>query len=183
MATRTEKKTERERISFELPRVPHSLRGFIEKAVTDERTMLSFVESPGSALRAAGVPIQAECFTRADCDRLIHVLGALRNLVADGAIARDFRFERVFTVADTVAYQEQHSSTETYAEKNFDHSQEGHSAENKSSTEGGIKSDFSKAGILTRPIEDIVAPLLSPGDLASIAALMQANIKAKFTIR
>jgi hypothetical protein len=45
--------TKNERISFDLPMVPYSVRAFIEKAVNDERTMLSFVESPGTALRAA----------------------------------------------------------------------------------------------------------------------------------
>jgi hypothetical protein len=92
------------RISFDLPLTPHALRAFIEKAVQDEHTMLAFVESPGTALRAAGVPIEMDCLTRSDCDRLIQVLGNLRNLVASGLLARDFRFEDVFTIADSVAY-------------------------------------------------------------------------------
>jgi hypothetical protein len=169
------KQVKPERISIELPMVPHSLRGFVERAVTDERFMLAFVESPGNALRSAGVPVDADCLTKADTDRLLLVLGRLRNLVASGKVARDFRFERVFAVANPVAYQEQTSHEETYAYKNFDHSTEGQSAENKSSTEGGIKTEFSKKG-LTR-IEDIFAPLISPGVLAEITALMEANLK------
>jgi len=169
-----------ERISFDLPAVPYALRAFIERAVTDERVMLSFVESPGTALRAAGVPIDMSCLTRGDCDRLTLVLGRLRNLVASGNIKKDFRFEQVFTIGATVEYQEQTSHSESYAAHNFDHSQDGQTAENKSSTEGGIKDDFSKAGLGRKDFGDIVAPLINPGDLAAITALMQANLSARF---
>jgi hypothetical protein len=164
-----------ERLSFELPMVPYSVRGFVERAVTDERFMLTFIESPGNALRAAGVPVDAKCLTKTDTDRLQAVLGRLRNLVSSGKIARQFRFEEVFAVANPVAYQEQSSREESHAYKNFDHSTEGTSAENKSSTEGGIKTEFSKKG-LSR-IEDIFAPLISPSVLAEISALMEANLK------
>lgn len=164
------------RISFELPVVPYALRAFIEKAVTDDRTRMSFVESPGNALRAAGVPMQVEDLTKDDTDRLLGVIGNLRALIENDKIASDFRFEDVFKIASQDGYQEQRSSSEAYAETNFDHSQEGHSAENKSSSEGGIKDNFSKAG-LGRRIDDISAPLISPGDLASITALMQANTR------
>ena len=170
-----------ERISFDLPAVPYSLRAFIEHAVKDERTMLSFVESPGTALRAAGVPIQTDCLTKADCDRLKLVLGKLRNLVASGKIAKDFRFEEVFSVAGNVAYEQTKSSEEAYAEKNFDHSQEGHDAERKSSTEEGISKNF--AGFPNRAIDDIIAPLISPGDLAAITTLMNAKIRSGFAGR
>ena len=170
------KAPKKERISFQLPVVPHSLRAFVEKTVKDERMMLSFVESPESALRAAGIPIQLECLTRSDYDRLKLVLGKLRNLVADGKIAKDFRFEDVFSFAGLVAYQEQYSSTESYAYTNFDHSTDGQSSENRSSREGGIKNDFSKAGIRGLDVEEIVAPMLRAGDLAAIATLMQTNL-------
>lgn len=162
------------RLSFELPMVPYSLRAFVEKAVSDDRFMMSFVESPGSALRAAGVPVDADCLTKSDTDRLRDVLGKLRNLVATGKLAKDFRFEDVFVIANPVAYQEQHSTSESYAYQNFDHSQSGQSSENKSHTEGGIKTDFAKSGL--GRIEDIFAPLISPGALAAIGALMQANV-------
>jgi len=137
---------------------------------------MSFVESPGNALRAAGVPIQVEDLTKDDTDRLRDVIVNLRSLMDNDKIASDFRFEDVFKIASQVSYQEQHSSTESYAYTNFDHSQDGQSAENKSSTEGGIKDNFSKAG-LGRNIEDIAAPLISPGDLAAITALMHANTR------
>jgi hypothetical protein len=163
------------RISFALPVVPVSLRDFIERAIRDERTMISFVESPGTALRAAGIPIDTACLTRIDTDRLRDVLGKLRNMVASGKIARDFRFEEVFAISENASYQEQRSTSETYANVNFDHSTQGQSAENKSHTEGGIKTDFSKSGL--GRVEDIFAPLISPGDLASITALMEANIQ------
>jgi hypothetical protein len=163
------------RLSFALPMVPYSLRSFVERAVTDDRFMLSFVESPGHALRAAGVPVDPMCLKKADTDRLQSVLGRLRNLIAEGKVARDFRFEAVFAVADPVAYQEQTSREESYAYKNFDHSQEGTSSENKSHTEGGIKTEFSKKGL--GRIEDIFAPLISPGVLAEITSLMDANLK------
>lgn len=170
-----------ERLSFELPMVPYSLRGFVERAVMDERFMLTFVESPGIALRAAGVPVEEKCLTKADTDRLQAVLGRLRNLVSAGKIARDFRFEQIFAVQSPVAYQEQSTREETHAYKNFDHSQEGTSAEKKSTTEGGIKTEFSKKG-LSR-IEDIFAPLISPSVLAQITALMEANLKVIERVR
>jgi len=162
-----------ERLSFELPMVPFSLRAFVERAVSDDRFMMSFVESPGNALRAAGVPVDVDCLTRTDTDRLRDVLGKLRNLVAAGKLSKDFRFEDVFVIANPVAYQEQHSTSESYAYQNFDHSQDGQSSENKSHTEGGIKTDFSKSGL--GRVEDIFAPLISPGALAAISALMQAK--------
>ena len=148
------------RISFALPVVPFSLRAFVERAVRDERTMMSFVEIPGAALSAAGVPIDAACLTRTDTDQLRDVLGKLRNMVASGKIARDFRFEDVFAISDPAAYQEQRSTSESYAYQNFDHSPGGTSAENKSHTEGGIKTDFFKSGL--GRVEDILAPLISP---------------------
>ena len=87
-----------ERLSFELPMVPFSLRAFVEKADFDDRFMLSFVESPGNALRAAGVPVDPDCLTKSNTDRLRDVLGKLRNLVAAGKLAKDFRFEDVFVI-------------------------------------------------------------------------------------
>jgi hypothetical protein len=163
------------RLSFELPMVPFSLRAFVERAVSDDRLMMSFVESPGNALRAAGVPISADCLTKSDTDRLKDVLGRMRNLVAAGKLARDFRFEDVFVIASPVAYQEQRSTSESYAYTNFDHSQDGQSSENKSHTEGGIKTDFAKSGL--GRIEDIFAPMISPGVLAAISALMHAKVE------
>jgi hypothetical protein len=160
--------------------VPYALRLFIEKAIRDERTMLSFVESPGNALRAAGVPIDTACLKRADCTRLVRVLGRLRNLVASGKIAKDFRFEEIFTVGASVMYEQTKSSTDSYIEKNFDHSTEGHDAETKSSTEEGIHTNFQPFGMPSRDLDDIVAPLLSPGDLAAITTAMQATIRAAY---
>lgn len=170
----------RDRVNIELPAVPYALRLFIEKAVRDERIMLSVVESPGTALRAAGVPIDTTCLTRADCTRLVRVLGKLRNLVTDGKIAKDFRFEEVFTIGANVMYEQTKSSTDSYVEKNFDHSQEGHDSETKSSTEEGIHTNFQPFGMPARNLEDVVAPLLSPGDLAAIATAMQATIGAAY---
>lgn len=129
---------------------------------------------------AAGVPIDFECLTKSDCDRLKLVLGNLRNLVKEGKVARDFRFEDIFVLATPVAYQEQHSHSESYAYVNFDHSQEGQSSENKTTTEGGIKENFAKSGLGKPNMEEILAPLINPGDLATIATLMQANLKTKF---
>ncbi len=165
------------RIDFELPVVPHALRNFIERAVQDERTMLSFVEAPGPTLVGAGVPVDLKCLTKRDTDRLRDVLGQLRNMVAAGTLAKDFRFEEVFTVAQPNAYQEQRSTSESYAYTNFDHSQDGQSSENKSHTEGGIKADFSAHGI--GRVEDIMAPLINPGDLATISALMNAHLQTR----
>jgi hypothetical protein len=136
--------------------------------------MMAFVESPGAALQAAGVPIDVSSLTKTDMDRLKDVLGRLRNMVANGKLARDFRFEDVFEMTQPVAYQEQRSTSESYAYTNFDHSTEGQSAENKSHTEGGIKTDFSKSGL--GRVEDIMAPLISPSDLTVISVLMQAHV-------
>jgi hypothetical protein len=164
------------RLTIELPTVPFALRAFVEKAVNEERTMMSFVEAPGATLQAAGVPIDTSRLTKADTDRLRDVLGRLRNMVASGKLAKDFRFDDVFSVAKPNAYQEQNSTSETYAYTNFDHSQDGQSAENKSHTEGGIKTDFAKSGV--GRIEDIFAPLINPADLATISALMHANVES-----
>ncbi len=165
------------RISFQLPAVPHSLRAFIETAVKNDRTMMGFVESPVAALRGAGVPVQAESLTKNDCDRLVRVLGKLRNLVASGKIAKDFRFEEVFTIGGNVEYEQTKSSTDSYIEKNFDHSTEGHDSEQKSSTEEGIKTNFQTFGLPQRLGDEIIAPLLSPGNLVAIATLMQAKLE------
>jgi hypothetical protein len=168
------------RISFELPAVPYSLRGFIERAVKDERFMLSVVESPVYALRAAGVPVKTECLAKTDCDRLVRVLGKLRNLVASGRIPSEFRFEEIFTIGPDVQYEQTSTSTDSYIEKNFDHSTEGHDSEKKSSTEEGIYTNFKTFGRPERPGDDIIAPLISPGDLAAIVTLMQAKIVATY---
>ena len=166
------------RVSVDLPAVPYALRGFIENAVRDDRTMLSFVEAPVTALKAAGVPIDVQCLTKTDCDRLVRVLGKLRNLVADGSIPREFRFEEVFTVGENVMYEQTKESTDTFIEKNFDHSTEGHDSETKSSTEEGIHTNFKTFGreFLQRGIEEIRAPLISPGDLSAIATAMQVTL-------
>jgi len=166
------------RISFQLPVVPHSLRRFIETAVKDQRSMLAFVESPITALRAAGVPIQADCLTKSDCDRLVRVLGNLRNLVESGKVAKEFRFEDVFTIAGNVEYEQTSSSTDAYGDKNFDHSMEGHEAETKSSTSEGIHTKF--GGLPERLGDEIIAPLLSPGNLAAIFTLMQGKINQEY---
>jgi hypothetical protein len=168
-----------ERINFELPAVPHSLRGFIERAVKDRRTMLSFVESPLTALRAAGVPIKENCLTKNDCDRFIRVLGNIRELVKSKKIAKDFRFEDIFTIGSTVFYEQTKSSTDSYIEKNFDHSEEGHDMEDKTSTEEGIHVNFN-SGFPVRNFDDIIAPLLNPGDLAAIAVNMSAQLRTMF---
>jgi len=148
-----------ERISFELPVVSHSFRVFIEKAVRDKRTMMSFVESPVTTLRAVGVPIKEDCLTINDCDQLIQVLGKLQNLVASGKIAKDFHFEDIFT---------------TYAERNFE---EDRGYEKNSPFTFGPKG---RPGFDERIDERaIAAPLLSPSNLAEIAMMMQAQISAK----
>lgn len=169
-----------DRISFQLPAVPHSLRAFIEKAVRDQHCMLAFVESPITALRAAGVPIQTECLTKADCDRLVRVLGKLRNLVASGKLTKDFRFEDVLVFDPSVAYQSSQTLSDSFTEKNFDHSTDGHDSEQKSSTDQGIKNNFQNSGITQKFGDDIIAPLISPGDLAAIVTLMQAKINLEF---
>ncbi|QBR70989.1 hypothetical protein CU048_06510 [Beijerinckiaceae bacterium] len=130
-----------------------------------------------AALQAAGVPIDTNLLTRRDTDRLRDVLGRLRNMVVAGKLARDFRFEEVFAVAQPNAYQEQRSTSESYAYTNFDHSADGQSAENKSHTEGGIKTDFSSHGF--GRVSEILAPLINPADLATISALMHAHIEAQ----
>ena len=132
-----------------------------------------------AALRAAGVPIRGECLAKSDFDRLVRVLGKIRNLVASGKIAKNFRFEEVFTVGDSVMYEQTKSSTDSYIEKNFDHSTEGHDAETKSSTEEGISKNFGGFGVVQLG-DDIIAPLLSPGNLGAIAALMQSKIEQEF---
>jgi hypothetical protein len=168
------------RLSFDLPAVPNSLRAFIEAAVKDQRLMLAFVESPVTALRASGVPIKTDCLVKADCDRLVRVLGKLRNLVASGKIAKDFRFEEVFTIGANVEYEQTKSSTDSYIEKNFDHSTEGHDSEQKSSTEEGIKTNFQPFGLPQQIGDEIIAPLLSPGALAAIVTQMQAKLSATY---
>jgi hypothetical protein len=167
-----------ERISFQLPLVPHSLRAFIEQAVRDQRTMMSFVESPKLALQTAGVAVDLEKLTRADYGRLVRVLGKLRNLVAEGKLGRDFRFEEVFTIDEDVFYQQTKTETDSYVEKNFDHSTEGHDSEQKSSTEEGIYTQFQTFGTPTGRMELVTLPLISPGDLAVITTLMNAQLEA-----
>lgn len=161
------------RIDVQLPAIPHSFRAFVERVVRNERAMLAFVESPLAALHAAGVPVKS--LTKKDTDQLVRVFGKLRNLVASGKVAREFRFEQVFAVGGEVMYEQTKTSSESYIEKNFDHSTEGHDAETKSSTEEGISKNF--GGLVDRLGDDIIAPLLSPGNLAAIATAMQAKIR------
>lgn len=161
----------RKRISVQLPVVPHSLRNFIEKTVKDEGSMLAFVESPIAALRGAGVPIQAELLTKSDCDRIIRVLGNLRNLVTSGQIAQDFRFEQIFTVAANVEYEQTMTESEAYCSQNFTPDTE---CDRKSHTEEGVSKNW--AGAPDDLGDEIIAPLLSPGNLAAIFTGMQVNI-------
>lgn len=164
-----------DRISHELPVIPHSLRAFIEGAVTNDRQMMAFVEAPGAALRAAGIPIDTRALSAKDTDGLRDVLGNLRNAVTAGLVNKDFRFEDVFKSAGSVAYQEQRSTSETYAYHNFDHSTDGQSSENKSHTEGGIKADFSKAGL--GRMRDINLPMINPEHLSRITEHLQEQIR------
>jgi hypothetical protein len=173
-------KPKMKRINLDLPLVPQSLKSFIEKAVMDERAMLSFIESPKNALTAAGIPIETKKLTRADCEQLIKVLGNLRNLVASGKLAKEFRFEEVFTTGHNVLFESGPTREETYCEKNFDHSTEGYSCETSKGSYVGRYLEFSNSGKYTRLTDDISAPLLSPGDLTAITISMQNKISSKF---
>jgi len=168
-----------DRVNFALPVVPQSLKAFIEKAVNNQRFMLAFVESPLSALHGAGVPVRADRLTQTDFDRFILVLGRLRNLVANGTIPKNFQYEAVFTIGADVEYEQTNTSSDSYCTQNFDHSVDGSTCEQTSSTETGIQTNFS-GGVSEQVGDDIIAPLLSPGNLAAIATLMEAQIDSQF---
>lgn len=170
-------KTEERRIDFKMPSVPTSLREFIEKAVKDENTMKSFIETPIETLRAAGVPIQENGLTQGDIDHVISVIGKLRDLVNEGTISSDFKFEDVFDVSGQVFYEQSHEKSDSYCTENFEPST---SCKPTQHREGGIREEFnSQSGILDRFRDErsIKAPLISPGDLAEITTVMQAKLR------
>lgn len=163
------------RITFELPMVPHSLRAFIEKTVKDERSMFSFFENPVIALRAAGVPIDEGCLRKSDCDRLVRVLGKMRRLVADNKLAKDFRFEDVFTIGADVTTETTDTHSDTYINRHFTPDTD---SETHAETTEGMHTNFKPFGF-GRILEEsgIIAPLLSAGDLAEIATRMDLAVK------
>jgi hypothetical protein len=171
------------RISFALPIVPQSLRAFVEKAATNQRFLAAFFESPLAALHGAGVPIRPEGLTQQDFDRWFTVLGNLQKLVASGKIAKDFQFEQVFKIGRSATYESANASTHSASNVTFDHSTAGTSAFSKAGTRQGISAGFPVAGLSTHPGQlgdQIIAPLLSPAHLATIATLMQAQLNMEF---
>jgi len=161
------------RISFALPVAPQSLRAFVEKAATNKRFLMAFVESPLAALHGAGVPIRPEGFTEQDFEQWFIVFGKLQELVASGKIARDFQFEQVFNVSRRAEASASSKSTSYGCHSNFHSNCTSNTGANNHATNsfGGVRTDPWQLG------DEIIAPLLSPGNLATIATLMLAQLK------
>jgi len=165
------------RISFALPAVPQSLRAFVEKAATDRRFLAAFIESPLAALHGAGVPIRPEGLTQQDFKRWFNVLGKLQGLVRSGKVAEDFQFEQVFNISPSSERTSQRASTSTRQTTSFSNP----GVNTKTGTQSHINQGFQGESPIAGQLGDqIIAPLLSPAHLATIATLMQAQLNTAY---
>ena len=166
--------TKHARISYQLPEVPYSLRALIERAAKERSVMMCLSEDPIMALRANGVRFSEECLTQKDCIRLVTVIGKLHTLVESGKVARDFRFEDVFTIAENVSYRSSNSESSTSCSTEFTPKVE---CFQTSHTEQGQEQKWQGFG-LPGNIDPrwITAPMLSPGDLRQIITTMDQQI-------
>ena len=164
------------KIKFKVPKMPHSLRGFIEKVVTDDRAFKTMGESPEQALLAAGIPIEQGSMTVNDQLRLIKVVANIRKYVEKGKFEKVI-FEEIFDIGDEVAVANKQSETYAVENRKWDASEPDMAVEKGSNS--GVSKNFDDAGIGRQILEErVIAPLLSPTELTEIFVRIDEKINA-----
>lgn len=171
-----EGKLKGKRIELRVPMMPRSLRGFIEKIIRDDRAFESLIESPATALAAAGLPLKGDCFTGRDYVRLIMVLGNIRNYVKENNLDRAIRFEDLFGISSSDDIANKNRQENVGENRKFDRS-EPNKVEERESNTGAVK-DW---GGVSLGLDQVIltAPLLNAADLAEILSRIDEGIEAK----
>jgi hypothetical protein len=173
-------KVEDKRIELRVPIMPHSLRGFIEKAIRDDRFFQTLLESPADALANAGLPIKVDSFTGRDYLRLVTVLGNIRSYVKENNLDRTIRFEDLFGISIDVALANEERQKTVGEDRKWDKSEPRRAEEKESKT--GVTEDFKKSGVdfgLDRAI--LIAPLINPAVLAEILVRIDESLEHKMS--
>jgi len=166
----------KQKIKFKVPKMPHSLRGFLEKVVNDDRAFKTMGESPEQALLAAGIPIEQGSMTVNDQLRLIRVVANIRKYIEEGDFKK-FVFEDIFDTGAGAAYVQKSKETYAMQSRKFDCSEPDMIAEKGSST--GFTENFAENGFTSRRLDErVIAPLLSPMELTEILVRMDEKINA-----